>query len=120
MFNKRNKLNKRLINASSDDVVRNHAYSRVAKENPTLPSRASLRPRAHSSYRDSMVGSTSQYRDRLPPKLTPDTKTPIASNDGVVGNRPSSSSVKNSSADNTARRKHHFVEPPKRGFNRFG
>ena len=113
MFHKRNKLNKRLMQVeSADDVVRSHAYSRVAGRSSSVPVRRTpTRGQAASGYRDSMVGSMTQYREKIVPQLRPDTTAPTPQQGSVIGNRPASS---------TAEQKHRFAEPPKRNFNRFG
>jgi len=116
---------KYLMQASSaEDVINNHAYAEVARNYKPIPKR---RPQSDSTadvtiagYKDSMVGSISQYQNTAPiPK--DQTKTPDDTKqdqDGIVGNRPRSGTDNVSSSDQASiERRHHFIEPPKRNFN---
>ncbi len=125
MHNKgRKNLHKYLSHASSaDDVVNNHAYGKVARSHRPIPKRRPGPPRhgAVASYRDSMVGSIHQYRSGVAPKATDPKAGKETENDAVIGNRPrSGASDAPKPKDASMERRHHFIEPPKRGFNRFG
>ena len=121
MFNKKKNLHHRLMNVSdAEDVARNHAYSRVAGKSKAIPvRRAPSRGTVVPGYRDSMVGSIAQYRDKVPPRPGVMEAQNGASHDKpVLGNRPASGTIEK--GKNIGDGKRHFVEPPKRNFNRFG
>lgn len=106
---------------SQHEVAGSHAYGKTARSSPSIPKTRRTSPaqrRAAVNYRDSMVGSTMQYRDRLPvtPKTPPIAKGP-ASIDGIIGNRPQSRAVKNKTGTNPSAPPRSFVEPPRRNFN---
>ena len=123
-FNRSN-LNKFLGHeAAPSEVTSSHVYGRVAKSNPPVhraPRRKTpARPQVVAGYRDSMVGSVAQYRDRAPiAPQKPEETTPSLTSDGVIGNRPKVSTDESKTASAADRRRHHFVEPPKRNFHRF-
>lgn len=123
MFNKRSKLTKRLMQVSdAEDVVRSHAYSRVAGQSRAVPVRRTpSRGQAVPGYRDSMVGSVAQYREKVPPRPTAaGADTSPVSDQPIIGNRPASGTQdKGSIGADSLQRRHHFIEPPKRNFNRF-
>lgn len=125
MQNKHRKNLRPFLNQDIDakDVLSSHAYGSVARKSNAVPSRPILQPRrqAGRGYGDSMVGSLSQYRGTVPkqPKAT-EPKTSADSDAPVVGNRPQSDAGQDGkTGGNSAERRHHFIEPPKRGFNRF-
>jgi len=67
-----------------------------------------------------MVGSIAQYRDRAPlPEKKPEKEGSVLHGKNVTGNRPHSKTVDTDNAGKTAAPRHHFVEPPKRGFYHF-
>ena len=94
MFKKKNELNKRLMQVSNaDDVVRSHAYSRVAGKSSSVPTRRLASSPRHtvSGYRDSMVGSIGQYREVRASLASPSHSTEAGSSiTPVQGNRPAS------------------------------
>jgi len=112
--------------AVADEVINSHAYGKVAKSSNTLPvrQRVPIQKRQNvGGYRDSMVGSIAQYRDRTSavPIKPQDTTTTTDQSENIIGNRPKSGT--NDTAvnkdDASINRRHHFIEPPKRNFNRF-
>ena len=109
--------------AASHEVAGSHAYGRVARDTPSVPrARPARPPRGKASgYRDSMVGSIAQYRDTTP--IAPRRQEAVkdaTKNGNVVGNRPSSGrSEAGTGSSATGNRRHSFVEPPKRNYNRF-
>ncbi len=125
MHNKgRKNLHKYLTQASSaEDVVNNHAYGKVARSHRPIPQRRSpggSHKGTVAGYRDSMVGSINQYRSVAPKTAEPAAGRDV-SGEGIIGNRPRSGvSDVPKSKDASLERRHHFIEPPKRGFNRFG
>ena len=125
MHNKgRKNLHKYLSQASSaDDVVSSHAYGRVARSYRPVPKRhVSTESPAGTiaGYRDSMVGSINQYRDAPAQQEKPLERAPAPTSE-VIGNRPKSGEAQVTKNDAASiERRHHFIEPPKRGFNRFG
>lgn len=102
------------------DVLSSHVYGSAARNSNAVPSRPILQPRRQSGrgYKDSMVGSLSQYRTapNEQPKVadTPDT----GSDAPIVGNRAPHSGVESGKpGSNSIERRKHFIEPPKRGFH---
>lgn len=124
MQNKRHKLTKYLLkDTQTEEVVRSHAFSRVARTNRPVPTRRTAAPgqQAVGGYRESLVGSIAQYRDRLPVlPTTPAVEEPVSTDENIIGNRPKSGTTdRGETGKNSVDRRHHFIEPPKRNFNRF-
>lgn len=110
----------------TDEILHSHAFRRVEKKvGPSLPRAQRLqasRYRTVADYKQSMVGSIAQYRERItvqPRDAKTKTDTP-PSDEGIVGNRPRSGKPDSQGGDNkTDGRRHHFIEPPRRNNNRF-
>ncbi len=110
---------------TADAVLHSTVYGQAASTgSSSLPTNRRITPivRQHiQSYRDSMVGSTIQYRTKVPdrPKESESKIAPTPEDTGV-GNRQKGGVTDKSQADaKSIERRHHFIEPPQRGFNRF-
>jgi len=105
-----------------DDILHTHAYRKVGKKNgPSLPSvKRTPKPKDKivPGYKSSMVGSIAQYQDRtaLQPKDSDLNKT---GRNGEAERHPKSSARdERDKEDDKNKRRHHFIEPPKRHFKR--
>ena len=112
--------------AVASDAFNSHAYGKVARDNTIVPSRKHALARrektAVPSYQDSMVGSITQYRSAAPVATRkPEEIDPTTQNDeAIVGNRPRNGAKEApKSGAASLEKRHHFIEPPKRNFNRF-
>lgn len=109
--------------AVASEVVHSHAYGKVGRTHRSAPRprhASSPRSMAVPGYRDSMVGSIAQYRDRAPiaPRV-PEKEKDAQPDKKIIGNRPHSGAVDKKSTDSAPAKRHHFIEPPKPRFNRF-
>lgn len=110
-----------------DDILHSHAYRKVEiKDGPSLPTVKRSSPpddKIVFEYKNSMVGSIAQYHDKTPVRpRTPvaDEKT-VQDHEDIIGNRPRNSThdTPEENDKDSVERRHHFIEPPKRNFNRF-
>ena len=106
---------------SKGEVASSHAFGRISRSSSSIPRTRRGSPaerRAVASYRDSMVGSTVQYRDRLPvAPPAPPAKEKNSLHENVVGNRPQSKMTNSENSKIPSAPPRSFVEPPKRSFN---